>query len=29
VLRPLAEIAPERVGAAQLARVAGQRIERL
>jgi 2-amino-4-hydroxy-6-hydroxymethyldihydropteridine diphosphokinase len=29
VLRPLAEIAPERVGEARLARVAGQRIERL
>ncbi|MFT4268067.1 MAG: 2-amino-4-hydroxy-6-hydroxymethyldihydropteridine diphosphokinase [Xenophilus sp.] len=29
VLRPLAEIAPEHVGAAQLEAVAGQRIERL
>ena len=29
VLWPLAEIAPERVSAAALARVAGQRIERL
>jgi 2-amino-4-hydroxy-6-hydroxymethyldihydropteridine diphosphokinase len=29
VLRPLSEIAPERVSQAQLARVAGQRIERL